>query len=310
MMNDWCKGWDRYVNKCAFLFNGIGTNPQKMIAVLRDGDKEKLRAYEAEAFSELNISERREERSAVTQKIADMITLSVCDRIVYEHFLESGITPDVGLAHSSGFPTICACFGAITYMDSYRMLDVNRAVLQSIAESGVTYGNGTIIGIDAATVQEWIDRAQLNDVVCIGSINSPIMLMVSGTEKGVAQLLAIADAEGALKTIPISSGVPYHSPLFAAHAEPMAVCYGGMAFTTPQYPILSECRRTLLTDGKALRRESIENPLAALRWDLCIKKLEEMGVTEFFDTSANGAIGKFTRLSKKKRCKIYRYEDV
>ena len=39
-----------------------------------------------------------------------------------------------------------------------------------------------------------------------------------------------------------------------------------------------------------------------------IKELEELGVTEFFDVSANGAVSKFSRVSRK--CKIYTLEDV
>ena len=45
-----------------------------------------------------------------------------------------------------------------------------------------------------------------------------------------------------------------------------------------------------------------------MRWDLTLKKMEELGVKEFFDISANGAIKKFSRVSKK--CRIYTLEDI
>ena len=37
--------------------------------------------------------------------------------------------------------------------------------------------------------------------------------------------------------------------------------------------------------------------------------LEELGVTEFFDVSANGAVGKFSRINKRKS-RIYTFDEV
>ena len=43
--------------------------------------------------------------------------------------------------------------------------------------------------------------------------------------------------------------------------------------------------------------------------DLALNELEKMGVTEFFDVSANGAVKKFSRVNKSK-CKIYTLEEL
>ena len=63
-----------------------------------------------------------------------------------------------------------------------------------------------------------------------------------------------------------------------------------------------------MTTGEQVLRENQLNVYTPIRWDLSLKKLEEMGVTEFFDISANGAVKKFSRVGRK--CKIYTLEDV
>jgi hypothetical protein len=63
-----------------------------------------------------------------------------------------------------------------------------------------------------------------------------------------------------------------------------------------------------MTTGKQVMTENQLNVYTPIRWDLALNKLEELGVTEFFDVSANGAVSKFSRVSRK--CKIYTLEDV
>ena len=79
-------------------------------------------------------------------------------------------------------------------------------------------------------------------------------------------------------------------------------------YKAPTYPILSIFDREVMTTGEQVLRENQLNVYTPIRWDLAVKKLEELGVTEFFDVSANGAVSKFSRVSRK--CKIYTLEDV
>ena len=64
-----------------------------------------------------------------------------------------------------------------------------------------------------------------------------------------------------------------------------------------------------MTDGNDLRKENCINILNPIRWDLAVKKLEDLGVTEFYDVSANGAVGKFSRINKRKS-RIYTFDEV
>ena len=55
--------------------------------------------------------------------------------------------------------------------------------------------------------------------------------------------------------------------------------------------------------------ENQRNVMTPIRWDLALRKLEELGVTAFYDVSANGAVKKFSRLRSRK-CKIHSLQDV
>ena len=63
-----------------------------------------------------------------------------------------------------------------------------------------------------------------------------------------------------------------------------------------------------MTTGADIMKENQLNVYTPIRWDIALDKLADMGVREFFDVSANGAVSKFSRV--KRKCKIYTLDDI
>jgi malonyl CoA-acyl carrier protein transacylase len=124
----------------------------------------------------------------------------------------------------------------------------------------------------------------------------------------VERALLLCQNEGAIKAFSFGTGVAYHHPVMKKYSQEYVDFCGSIEYNAPVYPILSIFDREIMTEGRQVMRENQLNVYTPIRWDLAIKKLEELGVTEFFDVSANGAVSKFSRVSRK--CKIYTLEDM
>ncbi len=294
----------------AFLFNGIGTKPEKLLNVMTPQMLEKFLSYQHDEFRRLGLSEDLSENAPMDRIAAEWLISLISDRVVYEHYIENGIIPDIGMGHSSGIVSISACFGAVSHEFAHEIIMMNRATMRSLSESGEKQDMGTIIGMSIDDVNELIAEKHFStDDVMVGSANSRICTMISGREDKVTELLDAAQEAGAIKVIPFKIGLAYHHPIIAKHSDEYVRFCGSGEYHAPEYPVLSIFDGRIMTDGEDLKKENQINILNPIRWDLALKKLEELGVTEFYDVSANGAIGKFSRINKRKG-RIYTFDEI
>ena len=294
---------------CAFLFNGIGTKPERLCQFMSSRDRNRYEVYIHDVFQKYGLNPDIAENEKTDRLIAGALTSAIADRVVFESYLEKGIVPDIGCGYSSGLTNACACFSAISFDTSYDIIFCNKKTIHAITQSGNALDMGVIIGMDAASVKDLIQAAGESERVVIGSINSKICVMISGYEEGVVHVLDAAVQEGALKAIQMHAGIAYHTPFIAPYVAEFTDCIRETAYSDPKYPIVSVFENHLMTTGEELHKEEQINVITPMQWALSIAKMEELGVTDFFDTSADGAIKKFSRL-KKRSSKIHTYMDV
>ncbi|MBR3970638.1 MAG: ACP S-malonyltransferase [Ruminococcus sp.] len=296
--------------KRAFLFNGIGTKPEKLLRAMTPAMVEKYRSYQHDGFVRLGLSENISENASMDKIAAEWLSSLISDRVIFEYYIEKGIIPDIGMGHSSGIVSVSACFGSVSHEFAHEIIMMNRATMRSLEKSGEKQDMGTIIGLSIDDVNELIAENNFStDDVIVGSANSRICTMISGKEETVEQLLLAAQEAGAIKVIPFRIGLAYHHPMIRKHSDEYVQFCGGGEYHDPKYPVLSIFDQRIMTTGADLMLENQINILNPIRWDIALKHLEEMGVTEFFDVSANGAVGKFSRINKRKG-RIYTFDEV
>ncbi|MBO7474874.1 MAG: ACP S-malonyltransferase [Ruminococcus sp.] len=294
--------------KRAFLFNGIGSKPEKLLVNLPPELMDRYRFYLDSAFGRLGLSRDLEKNEAHDSRVAEWIISLICDRVIFEHFISMGIIPDIGAGYSSGIVSISGCFGSVTHEFAQNIIMMNRATMRCLEKNGEKLDMGVIVGFSYNDIEEMFRGRFTSDQLVIGSGNSKFHVMVSGRADAVEKALALSKDEGAIKAFSFGTGIAYHHPLMKAFSQEYVDFCSSVRYKAPDYPILSIFSREIMTKGEQVLRENQLNVYTPIRWDLAIKKLEELGVTEFFDISANGAVSKFTRVSRK--CKIYTLNDV
>lgn len=295
--------------KRAFLFNGIGSKPEKLLINLPPVLMEKYEYYLEETFSKLGLNKDLDKNKAYDGRVAEWVISLICDRVVYEHYIEQGIIPDIGAGYSSGIVSISACFGSVSHDFAHGIIMMNRATMKCLENHNMKLDMGIIIGMNYEDARELLSSKFSEDDIIVGSGNSAFHVMISGKAKVVEEALFCALQEGALKAFSFGTGVAYHHPIMKAYSQEYVDFCGSVKYKDPLYPMISGFDSSIITTGEGVLRENQLNVYTPIRWDLALKKLEKMGVTEFFDVSANGAVKKFSRVNKSK-CKIYTLEEV
>lgn len=292
----------------AFLFNGIGSKPEKLLIKLPPELMDKYEHYLDTAFGRLGLSKDLEKNKAYDGRVAEWIISLICDRVVFEHYTEKGIIPDIGAGYSSGIVSISSCFGSVPHEFAHDIIMMNRATMRCLEEHGEKLDMGVVIGFSYSDIEELLSGRFSPDELVIGSGNSRFHVMVSGRASAVEKALLLCQNEGAIKAFSFGTGVAYHHPIMKKYSQEYVDFCASHEYNPPMYPMLSIFDREIMTTGEQVLRENQLNVYTPIRWDLAIQRLEELGVTEFFDVSANGAVSKFSRVSRK--CKIYTLEDV
>jgi malonyl CoA-acyl carrier protein transacylase len=292
----------------AFLFNGIGSKPEKLLVKLPPELMDKYEYYMEAAFGRLGLNKDLEKNKAYDGRVAEWIISLICDRVVYEHYIDMGIIPDIGAGYSSGIVSISGCFGSVPYEFAQDIIMMNRSTMRCLERNNQKLDMGIVIGFSYSDIEEMFRDKFSPDEIIIGSGNSKFHVMVSGRADAVEEALVLCQNEGAIKAFSFGTGVAYHHPIMKQYSQEYVDFCGSIAYSDPEYPILSIFDREIMTKGQQIMKENQLNVYTPIRWDLAVKKLEELGVTEFFDVSANGAVSKFSRVSR--ICKIYTLEEV
>ena len=294
--------------KTAFLFNGIGSEPEKLLARLTPEMTNKYEAYRNEAFKRLGLDTDMAKNTGYNAKAAEWMVPFLCDRVVYEYLTEKGITPDIGGGYSSGIVSACACFGAIRHEDAHDIVMTHLSMFRRLRENGIKLDMAIIIGFTYEDLKEMLSGRFSDDELVIGSTNSSFHLMISGRAEAVGKAVELCISEGALKAFSLNTETAFHHPMMEQYSTEYIGLCSRLSYKKPEYPLISVFDQSVLSTVDEIKKENLYNVCTPMRWDLALKRLEELGVKEFFDISPNGAIKKFSRVGRK--CRIYTLEDI
>ena len=91
---------------------------------------DKYEAYRTEAFTRLGLDTDMEKNTGYSAKAAEWLLPFICDRVVYEYYIDQGITPDIGMGYSSGIVSASACFGSIRHEDAHDIVMTHLSMFQ------------------------------------------------------------------------------------------------------------------------------------------------------------------------------------
>lgn len=291
-----------------FLFNGVGSKYEKLLAGLTPELNDCYQGYFEAACERIGLCKDIEQNTGYDRRIVEWLVPFVCNRVIYEQLLHRGIVPDLGIGYSSGIVSAVACFGAISHEDEYAIVSSHRSMLKMLDDSGEQLDTGIIVGFSRDDLSQLLEAHFTSEELVIGSSNSSFHSMITGKAAAVEQAVALCVQEGALKAFRLGTGTAFHHKIMQTYSKDSIAICRGLIYHDPVYPMISVFDQRVLQTAADVARENQINIYTPMRWDLALKTAEQLGATTFYDLSANGSLSKISRVGRK--CKIYTCKEI
>lgn len=203
--------------------------------------------------------------------------------------LENGVAFGVAFGHSLGEYSALVATGALAFDDALRLVKRRGEAMAAVARRNP----GTmaaVLGLDADTVEELCEA--IADV-WPANFNSPGQVVISGSEAGVAALIASATAAGATRCPRLNVSGAFHSPLVAGAVEGLRPLLEETAFAEPAPSFFSVCTVDYeVEDFAMLLQRQIVSPV---RFEQGIRRLSTEGYNAFLEVGPGTVLAGLVR---------------
>ncbi len=193
-------------------------------------------------------------------------------------FRALGEKPDCAAGHSLGEYSAHVAAGTLAFADAVRLVRERGRLMQEAVPEGQG-AMAAVMGLSSARVVEACAAATGH--VEPANFNSPAQTVVAGERAAVESLSAAL--KGQARVVPLSVSAPFHSRLMQPAAEALRPRLEAATFKTPRFPVYSNVDALPVTDGNQAREMLYQQVASAVRWESCILRMLEDGVTLFVE---------------------------
>ncbi|MET9468577.1 aminotransferase class I/II-fold pyridoxal phosphate-dependent enzyme [Streptomyces sp. NPDC006544] len=196
---------------------------------------------------------------------------------------DCGVAPDLALGHSAGEFAAAAAAGALTQVDTVRLL-VHRGAVLRRAETGP--GGMLAVQSDEETCRRLLEEI---DDVWPACFNQPRQVVVSGTRQGV-DAMRRACAEAGIVTAALDVSHAFHSPRLAPAEESMRSGLAARRISSPVLPFVSSVNAEVCTDPGRLRELWTRHASTPVRFSDAVRTAYGRGARVFLQVSGGSSL--------------------
>lgn len=199
----------------------------------------------------------------------------------WEVLYAAGVKPAFMAGHSLGEYTACAAAGALSFAEGLRLVKA-RSEAMGVAAAHNPGGMLAVLGAKPGDLAQWIEAASSRGLVVPANENAPGQTIVSGEVAALEAVEELATA-ASVRAIRLKVSGAFHSPLMQEAAEVMKPVMAGARMTEPSIPVVGNVSGSIITGAQQVRQELEVQLVSPVKWELCVRKMAEQGVTTFIE---------------------------
>lgn len=207
---------------------------------------------------------------------------------------ENGAQPAIMAGHSLGEYSALVCAGVLDFKQAIRLVELRGKLMQEAVPAG-TGAMSAIIGLDNDAIAKACEESAQGEVVSPVNFNSPGQVVIAGNKDAVERAGAACKAAGAKRALPLPVSVPSHCALMKPAADKLAISLQGIAFNTPQFPVVNNVDVKTETSPDAIRDALVRQLYSPVRWSESVEFMAGEGIEHLLEVGPGKVLTGLTK---------------
>ncbi len=210
--------------------------------------------------------------------------------------LGNSFTPGMVAGHSLGEFSALVANKALSFEDALILVSRRAMAMQKACESNPST-MAAILGLDDHIVEEVC--ASVNEVVVPANYNSPGQIVISGSNEGIDKAIELLKARGAKRTLKLSVGGAFHSPLMEPARIELEEAIRSTDFNIPVCPVFQNIDAQPSTDPIVIKSKLVKQLTSPVLWTQSVLNMISAGATDFTEAGPGNVLqGLIKKISK------------
>ncbi len=184
-----------------------------------------------------------------------------------------GKDPTIMAGHSLGEYAALVSAGAITFVDSLKLVYKRATLMQEAVPVG-TGAIAAIIGLQPEKIKNICNEiSSEHRIVQAANYNSPIQTVIAGHKECVEKAMQMALSSGAKRTIVLPMSVPSHCDLLEPMLGEFEEALNQIEINLPQIPVLQNADSTTAENGNDVKTFLLKQIVNPVDWTQIINKV-------------------------------------
>ena len=202
---------------------------------------------------------------------------------------------------SLGEYTALTFAGAFSFEDGLRLVQLRGQAMQSAANRTPS-GMVSALLLSREQAAEVRDTAAGNQVLQLANFLCPGNTVLSGEQDACERAYAAIEKAGG-KPIRLAVAGAFHTSLMRPADEKLAEALADIKILEPRIPVYSNVNAEPHTNAAAIRRLLVEQVVAPVLWEDCMRAMQGAGATDFYEIGTGKVLkGLWKRIDRKVSC--------
>ena len=192
--------------------------------------------------------------------------------------------------------------GVMDFETGLRVVQQRGEAMQAAADATAS-GMVSILGLEAAAVEQLCDEARQGGVLQIANLLCPGNIAISGDREACNRAAELAPQRGAMKAIPLAVAGAFHTSIMQPAVERLRAAIGSAKLSAPRIPVISNVDGAAHRDPEEIRALLIRQVVSPVQWEASLRLLLAEGCDQFYEVGPGRVLrGLLKRVSRQTVC--------